>query len=99
MRRLNRNLSSIPEGDLSLHQVVCILKISLLSTILPILKLISFEKSIFSKAAFVLGEKRSYSLQAFFAPWRLVEEGGLDPLLRGLFASPAKLSTPGQVLT
>jgi len=55
MRRLNRNLSSIPEGDLSLHQ-------------------------------------------AFFAPWRLVEEGGLDPLLRGLFASPAKLSTPGQTM-
>ena len=27
----------------------------------------------------------------------MVEEGGLDPLLRGLFASPAKLSTPGQV--
>ncbi|XP_021965343.1 peroxidasin homolog isoform X1 [Folsomia candida] len=29
--------------------------------------------------------------QAFFAPWRLVEEGGVDPLMRGLFDTPAKL--------
>ena len=43
-------------------------------------------------------KKNYHPLQAFFAPWRLVDEGGLDPLLRGLFASPAKLSTPGQVL-
>lgn len=28
---------------------------------------------------------------AFFAPWRLVEEGGVDPLLRGLYAAPAKV--------
>ena len=28
---------------------------------------------------------------AFFAPWRIVEEGGIDPILRGLFASPAKV--------
>ena len=28
---------------------------------------------------------------AFFAPWRLVSEGGIDPILRGLFASPAKV--------
>ena len=28
MRRLNSNLSSIPEGDLSLHQVTCILEIT-----------------------------------------------------------------------
>merc|ERR1719369_2275474 len=55
MRRLNANLSSIPEGDLPLHQ-------------------------------------------AFFSPWRLVEQGGLDPLLRGLFASPAKMVSPGQVM-
>ena len=26
----------------------------------------------------------------FFAPFRLVEEGGIDPILRGLFAIPAK---------
>lgn len=35
---------------------------------------------------------------AFFAPWRLVEEGGIDPLLRGLFTTPAKLKTPDQIL-
>lgn len=36
--------------------------------------------------------------RAFFAPWRLVEEGGLDPLLRGLFASPGKMPAAGQVM-
>ena len=36
--------------------------------------------------------------QAFFAPWRLVEEGGVDPLMRGLFSTPAKLKTPDQLL-
>lgn len=30
---------------------------------------------------------------AFFSPWRLVEEGGVDPILRGLFAAPAKVRT------
>ena len=30
--------------------------------------------------------------KAFFSPWRLVEEGGLDPVLRGLFSRPSKLS-------
>ncbi|ODM97862.1 Peroxidasin [Orchesella cincta] len=35
---------------------------------------------------------------AFFAPWRLVEEGGVDPLMRGLFTTPAKLKTPTQIL-
>lgn len=28
---------------------------------------------------------------AFFAPWRLVEQGGVDPILRGLFAGAAKV--------
>ncbi|KAJ8884137.1 hypothetical protein PR048_015994 [Dryococelus australis] len=36
--------------------------------------------------------------KAFFAPWRLVEEGGIDPLLRGLFYVPAKLKRPTQNL-
>lgn len=36
--------------------------------------------------------------KAFFSPWRIVQEGGIDPLLRGLFATPAKLKTPGQFL-
>ncbi|KPJ09244.1 Peroxidasin [Papilio machaon] len=35
---------------------------------------------------------------AFFAPWRLVDEGGVDPLLRGMFTTPAKLKTPTQNL-
>ncbi|KAJ8687556.1 hypothetical protein QAD02_023350 [Eretmocerus hayati] len=33
---------------------------------------------------------------AFFAPWRLVDEGGTDPILRGMFATPAKLKRPEQ---
>lgn len=33
--------------------------------------------------------------KAFFSPHRLVDEGGLDPLLRGLFGRAAKLNRPG----
>lgn len=29
---------------------------------------------------------------AFFASWRIVHEGGIDPILRGLMATPAKLN-------
>lgn len=36
--------------------------------------------------------------KAFFAPWRLVYEGGVDPLLRGLFTAPAKLKLPAESL-
>ncbi|XP_044749680.1 peroxidasin [Coccinella septempunctata] len=35
---------------------------------------------------------------AFFAPWRVVNEGGIDPLLRGLFIVPAKLKKPTENL-
>lgn len=35
---------------------------------------------------------------AFFSPWRIVDEGGVDPLLRGMFMTPAKLKTPTQNL-
>ena len=37
--------------------------------------------------------------RAFFAPFRLVEEGGVDPLIRGLIGQAAKLSRPGEVMT
>ncbi len=36
--------------------------------------------------------------QAFFAPWRLVQEGGIDPIIRGLFASHAKKNLPHQLM-
>lgn len=35
---------------------------------------------------------------AFFSPWRLVEEGGVDPLIRGMFGTAAKLKLPEQNL-
>lgn len=35
---------------------------------------------------------------AFFSPWRLVDEGGVDPLMRGMFMVPAKLKTSTQNL-
>ncbi|XP_050334425.1 peroxidasin [Bactrocera neohumeralis] len=36
--------------------------------------------------------------KAFFAPWRLAYEGGVDPLIRGMFSIPAKLKTPEENL-
>ncbi|XP_076650032.1 peroxidasin [Halictus rubicundus] len=35
---------------------------------------------------------------AFFAPWRLVDEGGVDPLMRGMFATASKLKLPEENL-
>lgn len=35
---------------------------------------------------------------AFFSPFRILHEGGIDPLLRGLFAIPAKLKVPDQLV-
>uniref|UniRef100_A0A8C6FTZ5 Thyroid peroxidase n=1 Tax=Moschus moschiferus TaxID=68415 RepID=A0A8C6FTZ5_MOSMO len=35
---------------------------------------------------------------AFFRPWRLLEEGGVDPVIRGLLAKPAKLQVQDQLL-
>ncbi|XP_028652751.2 peroxidasin isoform X1 [Erpetoichthys calabaricus] len=36
--------------------------------------------------------------KAFFSPFRIVNEGGIDPLLRGLFVVPAKMRVPSQLL-
>ncbi|XP_030760728.1 LOW QUALITY PROTEIN: peroxidasin-like [Sitophilus oryzae] len=36
--------------------------------------------------------------KAFFSPWRLVEEGGIDPLLRGMFVTAAKKKMPRENL-
>lgn len=36
--------------------------------------------------------------KAFFAPFRIVEEGGIDPVVRGLFGVAAKRPVPGQFL-
>ncbi|KAM7069260.1 eosinophil peroxidase isoform 2-T2 [Molossus nigricans] len=35
---------------------------------------------------------------AFFASWRVVHEGGIDPLLRGLMGTPAKLNRQDSML-
>uniref|UniRef100_A0A8D1WE73 Eosinophil peroxidase n=1 Tax=Sus scrofa TaxID=9823 RepID=A0A8D1WE73_PIG len=35
---------------------------------------------------------------AFFASWRIVHEGGIDPILRGLMATPAKLNRQDSIL-
>uniref|UniRef100_A0A8D0Y1E5 Thyroid peroxidase n=1 Tax=Sus scrofa TaxID=9823 RepID=A0A8D0Y1E5_PIG len=35
---------------------------------------------------------------AFFQPWRLLREGGVDPVLRGLLARPAKLQVQDQLM-
>lgn len=36
--------------------------------------------------------------KAFFSPYRLVEEGGVDPILRGLFAQSAKMRMPNEIM-
>ncbi|KAJ8402961.1 hypothetical protein AAFF_G00362750 [Aldrovandia affinis] len=36
--------------------------------------------------------------RSLFASWRVVQEGGIDPVLRGLLFSPAKLQIPGQMM-
>ncbi|XP_065146498.1 myeloperoxidase-like [Paramisgurnus dabryanus] len=36
--------------------------------------------------------------EAFFSPWRLVFEGGIDPLRRGLIGRPAKLNTQDHMM-
>ncbi|KAM3856392.1 thyroid peroxidase [Vipera latastei] len=39
-----------------------------------------------------------YLHEAFFTPWRLIKEGGLDPLLRGILTTAAKLQVQDQLL-
>ncbi|XP_072917938.1 peroxidasin homolog [Hemitrygon akajei] len=36
--------------------------------------------------------------KAFFSPFRLIQEGGIDPLLRGLFAVAGKMRVPTELL-
>ncbi|XP_035989817.1 eosinophil peroxidase isoform X2 [Fundulus heteroclitus] len=36
--------------------------------------------------------------KAFLAPWRVIFEGGVDPLLRGLLGGPAKLATQNHMM-
>ncbi|XP_069582907.1 thyroid peroxidase [Ranitomeya imitator] len=36
--------------------------------------------------------------EVFFRPWRIIKEGGLDPLIRGLLGKPAKLQTQQEIM-
>ncbi|XP_028937556.1 myeloperoxidase isoform X1 [Ornithorhynchus anatinus] len=36
--------------------------------------------------------------RVFFATWRVVQQGGIDPILRGLMATPAKLNRQNQIV-
>ena len=45
-----------------------------------------------------IGEGNLPLHKAFFTPHRLLEEGGVDPILRGLFGSAAKKRMPGEFL-
>ncbi|XP_041053177.1 eosinophil peroxidase-like isoform X1 [Carcharodon carcharias] len=35
----------------------------------------------------------------FFAPWNLIEEGGIDPIFRGMLGYPAKLQTQSSMMS
>ncbi|XP_070556076.1 peroxidasin-like isoform X2 [Ptychodera flava] len=37
--------------------------------------------------------------EAFFQPWRIVQEGGIDPILRGFVSTAAKDLTPDEIMT
>uniref|UniRef100_A0A8C8REP4 Eosinophil peroxidase n=1 Tax=Pelusios castaneus TaxID=367368 RepID=A0A8C8REP4_9SAUR len=41
---------------------------------------------------------RSLLSTEFFATWKIVKRGGIDPILRGLMANPAKLMTQNQMV-
>uniref|UniRef100_A0A5F9C782 Thyroid peroxidase n=1 Tax=Oryctolagus cuniculus TaxID=9986 RepID=A0A5F9C782_RABIT len=45
-----------------------------------------------------LGLPRLQLRDVFFSPWRLIKEGGVDPLVRGLLARPAKLQAHDQLM-
>ncbi|XP_056419039.1 thyroid peroxidase [Hyla sarda] len=36
--------------------------------------------------------------EVFFRPWRIIKEGGLDPLIRGMLGKPAKLQTQQELM-
>ncbi|XP_043942725.1 thyroid peroxidase [Protopterus annectens] len=36
--------------------------------------------------------------ETFFSPWRIIKQGGIDPLMRGMLASPAKLQSTHQLM-
>nr|XP_015205415.1 PREDICTED: thyroid peroxidase [Lepisosteus oculatus] len=36
--------------------------------------------------------------ETFFSPWRLIKEGGLDPVIRGLMVNPAVVVTPDHLM-
>nr|XP_005992326.1 PREDICTED: myeloperoxidase-like [Latimeria chalumnae] len=36
--------------------------------------------------------------KSFFSPWRIIEEGGIAPIVRGLLARPAKLQTQDHMM-
>ncbi|XP_039271938.2 thyroid peroxidase-like [Styela clava] len=42
--------------------------------------------------------KNIFLHKAFFSPWRIIREGGFDPIFRGLIGKPAKLATPTQIM-
>ncbi|XP_054274117.1 peroxidasin-like isoform X2 [Macrosteles quadrilineatus] len=57
----------------------------------PVLRRLDSEFATIPEGDLLLGK-------AFFSPWRLVDEGGTDPLLRGMFMTAAKRKMPHENL-
>uniref|UniRef100_A0A3B4V9D5 Eosinophil peroxidase n=1 Tax=Seriola dumerili TaxID=41447 RepID=A0A3B4V9D5_SERDU len=92
-RKIMGGYFQVREGDYLLHIVGPDFIAKQLSTYLVMMKTWTpASPNVFATAAYRFAHLM-FSLSSFFAPWRIVFEGGVDPILRGLVGRQAKLNT------